>query len=682
MFGNQTPLEERSDIDILTDKATIYTSHDDNFSQIQMPSHLIPRKINFTSSADDSSLNLGDVNKLRAELERITREKNDEINHLKLQLQQQSEEISNLNLDVEAKSKLYDEIKEEKKEVERELDDVRLSIMKLSAFEMTVKKKDEEVSNLQVKVENLEMTLKSQNQDMENLQTILVDRDETIQTLNEDLSTMQRKCKESERVLVDLERLKKQVNSYNDIMTEKETMLKKLELDLLKYVKSERELLEKAEQCDRLLNANHKLESDVENLRHELCVKAISLEKCKIDIEEMENQMASVKSDDHISIEEIASKLDRELNYSAELDGNIAKAIESESEMNSELEELGGKRPSQYEAKVRKLEREVDELRMQHDKIINELEDERKHTDEIHMQDAMLMESMNARLKAALENESVLKKMLENERHKTVTLSSHLTGLQRTKSFDNNLLFNKSSLNLESPRRLAKLNELESEVVIRLESEIKLLTSQNDCERERVIDLQKVIDRERERFNKEISNQQTYCDQLKKEVQRLQNDKQLLENELDQMQEIKHKYFELEKQRYQRMDSGNFNNEVPREFMEKLEKINRALDDNVHENHQMNETLQKLITERHSLQQRIAELESSSSNNNQQLVPSNIRDLEEQNNYLISRFMRSESFRKALIFQKRFILVTLASTIGCAHGPLFKCNPRKRKSFR
>lgn len=672
MFENQqTPIDDRSEVE--SDKATIYTSHDDNFSQMQMPSHLIPRKINFTSSADDSSLNLGDMSKLRAELERITREKNDEINQLKLQVQKQSEEISNLTLDVTAKSKLYEEIKAEKKEIERELDDVRLSIMKLSAFEMTVKKKDEEVCNLQVKIENLKMTLKSQNQDLENLQTILVDRDETIQTLNEDLSTMQRKCKENEQHLVDLERLKKQVNSYNDVMTEKETMLKKLELDLLKYVKSERELLEKAEQCDRLLNANQKLENDVENLRHELCIKAISLEKCKIDIEDMENQM---KSDEHISIEEIASKLDKELNYSAELDGNIAKAIESESEINSELEELsGGSR------RVKKLEREVQELRMQHEKILNELEGERKHTDEIHMQDALLMESMNARLKAALENESVLKKMLENERHKTVTLSSHLTGLQRTKSFDNNLLFNKSSLNLESPRRLAKLNELESEVVIRLESEIKLLTSQNDCERERVVDLQKVIDRERERFNKEVSNQQTYCDQLKKEVQRLQSDKESLENELDQMQEIKHKYFELEKQKYHRMDSGNFNNEVPREFMDKLEKINRALDDNVHENHQMNETLQKLITERHSLQQRIAELESSSSNQ-QQLVPSNIRDLEEQNNYLISRFMRSESFRKALIFQKRFILVTLASTLGCSYGPLFKCNPRKRKSFR
>lgn len=643
-----------------------------------MPSHLIPRRINFTSSADESSLILGDVNKLKGELEKITREKNDEINELKMQLQQQAEEISNLQIDVEAKSKLYAEVKEEKKQIEIELDDLRLSIMRLSAYEMTVKKKDEELSNLLTKIEQLEMKLKSQNQDLDNLQTVLVNRDETIQQLNEDIAALQGKCKENEKVLVDLERLKKQVNSYNDVMVEKETMLKKLELDLLKYVKSERELLEKAEQCDRLLEANQRLENDVENLRHELCVKAISLEKCKIDIEEMEKQS---KSDEHVSIEEIVSKLDRELNYSAELDTNIAKAIESESEINSELEELGVKRPNRYEEKIQRLEKEVEELHHQHDKLLADLEDERKHTDEIHMQDAMLMESMNARLKAALENETVLKRLLESERQKTIQLSSHLTGIQRTKSFDNNLLFGKP-LTPESPRRLAKLNELESEVVLRLESEIKLLTSQNDCERDRVSDLQKVLDRERERFNKAIAEQQNYCDQLKREVQRLQNDKQMLENEIDQMQEYKHKYYELEKEKY-RMDSGNFNaNEVPREFMQKLEKINRALDDNVRENHQMNETLQKLINERHALQQRIAELESAGSSNNLVHYSTNVRDLEEQNNYLIARFMRSESFRKALIFQKRFILVTLASTIGCPQGPLFKCNPKKRKSFR
>ncbi len=640
-----------------------------------MPSHLIPRRINFTSS-DESSLILSDINKLKAELEKVTLEKNDEINDLKMQLQQQTEEISNLRVDVEAKSKLYAEVKDEKKKIESELDDLQLSIMKLSAYEMTVKKKEEELSNLLIKIEQLEIKLKSQNHELENLQTVLINRDETIQQLNEDISALHNKCKDNERVLVDLERLRKQVNSYNDVMVEKETMLKKLELDLLKYAKSEEELLEKAEQCDRLLKSNQKLEVYVESLRQELCVKAISLEKCKIDIEEMEKQS---RSDENVSIEEIASKLDRELNYSAELDTNIAKAIESESEINSELEEIGGKRPNE---KMRKLEKEVEELRLKHEKRLADLEEEKKHTDEIHTQDALLMESMNVRLRAALENETVLKKLLETERQKTIALSSHLTGVQRTKSFDNNLLFGKP-LTPESPRRLAKLNELESEVVLRLESEIKLLTSQNDCERDRVSDLQKVLDRERERFNKAISEQQNYCDQLKREVQRLQNDKQMLENEIDQMQDFKQKYFELEKEKY-RMDSGNFNvSEVPREFMQKLEKINKALDDNVRENHQMNETLQKLINERHTLQQRIAELEATSgSSNNLVHYSSNVRDLEEQNNYLMGRFMRSESFRKALIFQKRFILVTLASTIGAPQGPLFKCNPKKRKSFR
>jgi chromosome segregation ATPase len=253
-----------------------------------MPSHLIPRKINFTSS-DESSV-LSDANKLRNELDKITKEKNEEIEVLKMQVQKHVEEISNLLVDVEAKSKLYEEVKVEKLEVEKELDDLRLNIMNLSAYEINMKRKEEELSNSLIKIQQLEMTIKSQNQDLQNLHTVLIERDENIQQLKEDLKVMQNKCKENDRVLVDLERLKKQVNSYNEIMVEKENLLKKLEIDLLKYAKSERELLDKAEECDKLLEINQQLEENVENLRHELCVKTFSLEKCKIDLQEVERK--------------------------------------------------------------------------------------------------------------------------------------------------------------------------------------------------------------------------------------------------------------------------------------------------------------------------------------------------------------------------------------------------------
>lgn len=128
-------------------------------------------------------------------------------------------------------------------------------------------------------------------------------------------------------------------------------------------------------------------------------------------------------------------------------------------------------------------------------------------------------------------------------------------------------------------------------------------------------------------------------------------------------------------------DSGD-SDSVPEQFLQKLKEINKSLADNVRENHQMAETLQILTEERRSLQHRIAELE-----NNQGLVhyTSNNHDLEERANHLFAKYLRSESFRKALIYQKRYLLITIASYQPTHVLPIFSSNhnqPKKRKSFR
>lgn len=716
-LDNQTfHFTQSTQSEILTGKATNNTTTKE-VSPLMMPSqvHLIPRQINF-SSTDESSI-MHDVNKLRHELDQITYEKNAEIEMLKAELQKQIDAMSNIQLDLAARTKLYDDLMTEKKEIEKELDDVRLEMMKFSSYEMTLKKKEEELNNSRLKLQQLEMALKSQNQDLDNLKIVLNEKDENLQKLSEDFSLAQAKCKDNERILMDLERLKHQVTSYHDVMTEKENLMKKLELDLIKYVKSEKELLEKAEQCDKLLESNQNLESDVGSLKRELSLKSFALEKCKFDLQEMEQKVDSLKnidaveappsSDRQMSVDEITARLDRELNYSAELDGNIIKAIESESEVNSELEELGGKRPSRYESKMKRLEEELQDLKKQYENISTELDDEKRNSDAIQMQDASLIEAIKIRLEQALDNEMVLKKLLEAERNKTETLSSQLTGIQRTKSFDNYLLFNKSSL-ADSPRRLAKLNEFESEVVARLESEIKLITSQNEREKDRVNDLQKVLDKERDRFTKAIADQQEYSDQMKKEIKRLVNDKEILENELDQLHDLKMKYFDLEREKDKLMetiralrndvDRGSKRetklaeallkendgqcDSVPEQFMQKLKEINKSLSDNVRENHQLAETLSILTEERRALQQKIADLENAG--NMVHYHHQSNQDLEERANHVFGKYLRSESFRKALIYQKKFLLITIATSFspGLMTLPLFKGDPNRKKTFR
>ena len=129
-------------------------------------------------------------------------------------------------------------------------------------------------------------------------------------------------------------------------------------------------------------------------------------------------------------------------------------------------------------------------------------------------------------------------------------------------------------------------------------------------------------------------------------------------------------------------DSGD-SDSVPEQFLQKLKEINKSLADNVRENHQMAETLQILTEERRGLQHRIAELENNQGlmhygNNNQQ-------DLEERANHLFAKYLRSESFRKALIYQKRYLLITIASYQPAHVLPIFSghhTQPKKKRSFR
>lgn len=606
----QFTLNETSSIthEALTDKATVFTS-EEHSKTAMIPVHLIPRKIDF-NSLEEMSANISDDAKIHNELEQACIE----IDKLKTFVQEQSKEISNLQILLETKEKLYNEIIDERNESEEKLKNLQSLTIKCNAYENDMKKKNEEATNLIIKVQDLEFSLASHKQELEDLRRALHSKDELILKHSEDLVSLQNKCKENENILSDLENLREQVNSYDSQMCEKEAILKKMEVDLVNYMKNEQVLLNKAEKYDRLLDLNQQLEVDVESLRKQLCAKSFSLEKYKIDLQDMERQIHSLKKEGNEmqqdageahSIVEIANKLDKEINYAAELDGHIIDAIKSESEISSELDEIGSRKTDQVQKKVKNLQFELDHYKEKYKTILNELEEERKYFNDIHQQDANLIESMNLRLKLALDNEVTFKKMLENEKLKIATLS----GVQRTKSFDNNLLFKKSftEFDLLSPRRS---NGLESEVIHRLESEIKLLSSQNDCEKDRVLDLQTVVERERDRFKRTLVEQQMYIDQLKKEIQTQQNNNQLMRIELDGLRNMDVRM---------KPDSG---------------------------------------------------------------YSQNIETLEEQNHYLIGRFMRSESFRKALIFQKKFLLITISTKVGISTSSLYQIDSKKRKTFR
>ncbi|XP_058118059.1 A-kinase anchor protein 9 [Anopheles ziemanni] len=552
-----------------------------------------------------------------------------------------------------------------------------------------------------------------------------------------------------ERVRIDLSGCQHELEDVRGVLREKEMIIQQIGDDGQSLHEALSNIQEQMQ--DKNVTLNGKLrEEQARNAKLQG-----ELEQLKAQLQRSDNS----SSPKPFSVEEIAEQLEKELNYSAQLDSSILKAIESD-EVNSDDERHavgeqakgdarkggGPRKPSELDDLRQKLQLEMDKGK----KMQELLEGEKQNSASIQQQDAEIIEAMRIRLEASLGNESTLQRLLEEERTKAERLSRMVGGLQRTKSFDNYLLLKgKGSPQAHSsaaegggalsggnsPQRLNRLlnrsGDFEAEMVARYESELKFLTAQNARERERTADLQRVLERERERFEREITERTEHGEQLKKELTRVLKEKETLELELDHEQEkleLAHRELEsLEKRigalqeaealrsarrdrtsgqnslEYQelklRLEGVEFERNqlrdtvqslrtevdrrrtreaqltealsrenslhaqgqhevVPEEFLNKLKDLNRMLESNARENHQQAETLRFMMEERRALQQRIQELERYNAHGGGHHKR---EDLEERANHLFGKYLRSESHRKALVHQKRYLQIVLTT---------------------
>lgn len=96
-------------------------------------------------------------------------------------------------------------------------------------------------------------------------------------------------------------------------------------------------------------------------------------------------------------------------------------------------------------------------------------------------------------------------------------------------------------------------------------------------------------------------------------------------------------------------------NPMPHQLLSKLKEMNDNLSENVRENRQLSETLQFLTEERQVLQKKMVDLEQMCIDRD---------ELEERANHLFGKYLRIESFRRALVHQKRYLMIVL-STYEC-----------------
>lgn len=632
----------------------------------------------------------------------------------------------------------------EKKELQNEVNQLKMQVIELQKLEIELRYKMKEIEEVNGKLKEVQAELESRNQEIAVLQDKSDAKAAECETLQIEIERL-RKSDCTSRLMFQVDTLNQQIESMNKIISHKDELINKLEKDALNYSTKSNENQNSSASIEREVIA---LREEMTETKQKLTEKLISLEKLKLSYEELERQNTLLKTnlqqkDELIETEhtdEVYEKLRDEQNKNLQLMNELdrLRAIFSETDANElqlhsenmdsrlrELKQLLDQEMQKSQALMQirdELQADFNELKRQYDiekdnglKLHMILESERKQSNSIQNQDANLIQVLRIRLNAALENEATLQDALEKEK----TRNEHLAGVQRTKSFDNYIMMRSP---IDSPKKFHRSSDFESEAMVRYESEIKLLTSQKDREKERVIDMQHVLERERERFEKDITERNEYLENLKREINRINRDKEILENDLEnaqeklllQQREIEN--LELQINQLQQMDSRravrrgkeivessktatdlhevkerlrdvekerdslteviaqlrqdieksakreaklaesqtNLDGFVPEKLMEQFREMNRVLAQHAKENHQLVETMQIMSEERRELQRRILELEEAGA----AFQPRT--DLEERANHLFGKYLRTESYRKALVHQKRYLLMTLA----------------------
>lgn len=538
-----------------------------------------PRQIHFTSKssgdATDNSSSIGD-NRTEATRHDIFKLETEIIN-LKSLLEDKRdlvEQIASENGDLKDQlaslENRHDELQKEKIKLEGEIQGLLDLNERLKVMEQRLSEKDEEAANFELKymkkcneLDAVQLKVKEQlanievyKQQLESQNNVISNKDELLSKYEKDmLNYAQNENKQMEtisRLQKEIQELRKAPSDSDD--TEKVYVNLKVENNRLKDVlaETEAELSEKMIAYEKCLLDIKEHEQTIYHLNDVLTDSktARSVEEMRIQIsqlqdknnelsEELEGLRLRAHRREHsvsprpLSIDEITSRVEKELNYSAQLDSSILKAIESD-EINSDHEQ----EKLDIQDQRNQLETSVKMLQEKCERLQDEMTKERKGFTSTREQDANCIETITRRLEAALVQESELNRLLEEERKRNAQLIGQISEqqLQRaTFAGTDSALYNSPK---GSPRRLVKNGDSvgDGEVVKRLNDEIKLLKSQSEREKERSDDLERVLLREKGRFEKELRDRKEYGDNMKHQLDNKLQESLALQNELQQVQ--------------------------------------------------------------------------------------------------------------------------------------------------
>ncbi|KAJ8915115.1 hypothetical protein NQ315_000367, partial [Exocentrus adspersus] len=424
----------------------------------------------------------------------------------------------------------------------------------------------------------------------------------------------------------------------------------------------------------------------------------------------LQYEMAKRNNPMTTSVDEITDQLKRELDYSAQIDSNILCAVSDHSLSSiseSQDVEVYKKALTKEKSTRRHLLEIQDQLKKQtivleekcaslqslNEKLQCSLEKERSQLQQTQAEDTKLIEQMRIQLDAVLDHEEVLEKMLNDEKSARKQLESELESMRissKTESTEYKRLPSKEAVELN---QLKVEFEAVQEEKLQLSNEVKLLKqAKSEMESGRKyaesmlgMEVERTKSLE-EKVQGLIANEAELREALVRKKIELEERLRDIQNYKIVMDEIEEERNLLRKQKedlFQQLKTSALeepqlrqSSPVPDVLLVKIKELNEALLDN----RKLMEIIQKLTGDKRNLENELLIWKRQKASTVQ------FSDLVARSDFLFAKTLRLESIKKALIWQKRYLLDYLKGhqhhclVEALPHAPVYRNKSKPRPS--
>lgn len=593
---------------------------------------------------------------LKLKLDILTKEndhKNDVINNLETENEKLKNEVVE---ERDNADKLYKELQNKKTKIE----ELNAQIISLEESQNNLQKETHSINNLKEQIKNLvkekeemEKTIINQKSIINKFNSENENASESISQLEKELNQLRKHIKDlgleiisKNEELISLKNysrnLEKEMEHFQELLVEKEKIIRQFKDDSNRLQSSLKTIQNKMQETGNVVDLATRLRE--EQIKNGELTEQLALLKAK-----MFGRDPMVES---IEVDEITGKVQEELDYSAKLDSNILEAVQEESEKEDD-------RMEQLEAECRLLR--------------SELERKTYELSQCRLEDGNLIEKLRIELEAATENEKEAEEVIEELKSRYQILEIECTKL-RTKLQSYAASKSESTQYKELPpkedpelMRLRLETQTLREDIVKLRNDLKSTKKSKkeaDANNKYLVDelalRKREFDRLQAKLESNAKNEALLMDKLVKynqkfqdkeaEIHRIQNFMSEIKNERDQ---LKKDVSLLKESLNQKNQQGDLPEILPVEdqLLDKIQEISTIF----RNDKRTMEYIIKITNENKKLKTKVFQLESEGINTAPFESPMN------RANYLFAKCLRVESYRKALIFQKRYLISLLGS---------------------